>query len=106
EGNFVWSPGKFVVAVGVHNLVVVETPDALLICPRDRAQDVAKIVKRLEEEHRKKLLLQANLAVLNANPSRILTSMSSIKFGTDGWRGVIAEDFTFANARIVANAFA
>jgi len=32
--------------------------------------------------------------------------MSSIKFGTDGWRGVIAEDFTFANARIVARAMA
>jgi alpha-D-glucose phosphate-specific phosphoglucomutase len=29
-----------------------------------------------------------------------------IKFGTDGWRGVIAEDFTFANARIVAHAIA
>ncbi len=32
--------------------------------------------------------------------------MSSIRFGTDGWRGVIAEDFTFANARIVAHAIA
>jgi phosphomannomutase len=32
--------------------------------------------------------------------------MSSIQFGTDGWRGVIAEDFTFANARIVAQAIA
>jgi len=32
--------------------------------------------------------------------------MSSIKFGTDGWRGVIADDFTFANARIVAQAIA
>ena len=30
--------------------------------------------------------------------------MSTIKFGTDGWRGIIAEDFTFANARIVAQA--
>jgi len=30
--------------------------------------------------------------------------MNTIKFGTDGWRGVIAEDFTFANARIVAQA--
>jgi alpha-D-glucose phosphate-specific phosphoglucomutase len=30
----------------------------------------------------------------------------SIKFGTDGWRGVIAEDFTFANARVVAHAIA
>ena len=32
--------------------------------------------------------------------------MTSIRFGTDGWRGVIAEDFTFANARIVAQAIA
>ncbi|MGB8474309.1 MAG: phosphoglucomutase/phosphomannomutase family protein [Candidatus Acidiferrum sp.] len=32
--------------------------------------------------------------------------MNAIKFGTDGWRGVIAEDFTFANARIVAQAIA
>ena len=33
-------------------------------------------------------------------------SAPPIKFGTDGWRGIIAEDFTFANARIVANAIA
>jgi phosphomannomutase len=32
--------------------------------------------------------------------------MTAIKFGTDGWRGIIAEDFTFANARIVAQAIA
>jgi phosphomannomutase len=32
--------------------------------------------------------------------------MTEIRFGTDGWRGVIAEDFTFANARIVAHAIA
>ncbi len=32
--------------------------------------------------------------------------MDSIKFGTDGWRGIIAEDFTLANARIVAQAIA
>jgi phosphomannomutase len=32
--------------------------------------------------------------------------MTSIKFGTDGWRGVIAEDFTFSNARVVARAIA
>ena len=34
--------------MGVNNLVVVETPDALLICPRDRAQDVGRVVKWLE----------------------------------------------------------
>lgn len=32
--------------------------------------------------------------------------MTTIKFGTDGWRGIIAEDFTFENARIVAQAIA
>lgn len=32
--------------------------------------------------------------------------MSAIKFGTDGWRGIIAEDFTFENARLVAHAIA
>lgn len=56
QGNFLWAPSKFVVAIGVRDLVVVETPDALLICPRDRAQDVGKIVKSLEERKLKKLL--------------------------------------------------
>src|SRR5579864_3719644 len=32
--------------------------------------------------------------------------MHQIRFGTDGWRAIIAEDFTFANARIVAHAIA
>lgn len=56
EGNFLWSPAKFVAAIGVRDLVVVETSDALLVCPRDRAQDVGKIVKWLEEKRRKELL--------------------------------------------------
>jgi mannose-1-phosphate guanylyltransferase len=55
EGNFFWVPGKFVAAIGVHDLIVVETPDALLICPRDRAQDVGKIVKGLEARNQKDL---------------------------------------------------
>ena len=33
-------------------------------------------------------------------------SCSPIRFGTDGWRGVIAEDFTFDNVRVVAQATA
>jgi mannose-1-phosphate guanylyltransferase len=56
QGNFLWSPDKFVAVIGVRDLVVVDTPDALLICPRERAQDVAKIVKALEDKKRKKLL--------------------------------------------------
>lgn len=56
SGNFISSPGKFVAAIGVRDLVVVETADALLICPRDRAQDVGKLVKWLEEQKLKTLL--------------------------------------------------
>jgi mannose-1-phosphate guanylyltransferase len=56
EGNFFWSPKKYVAAIGIKDLVVVETADALLICPRDRAQDVGKIVKKLEEAKLEDLL--------------------------------------------------
>src|SRR5712671_5534997 len=56
SGNLFWSTSKFIAALGVNNLVVVETPDALLICPRERAQDVGKVVKWLEENRRKNLL--------------------------------------------------
>ena len=40
RGNYVHAPGKFVAAVGVNDLVVVETPDALLITTLQHAQDV------------------------------------------------------------------
>jgi mannose-1-phosphate guanylyltransferase len=56
SGNYFWSPKKFVVAIGVRDLVMVETPDAILICPRSRAQDVSKVVKWLEEKRRRDLL--------------------------------------------------
>ncbi len=56
HGNFFWSPKKFVAAVGIRDLVVVETEDAILICPRDRAQDVGKIVKWIEAERLNGLL--------------------------------------------------
>jgi len=55
-GNYFWSPRKLVAAIGVHNLVMVETADAILICPRDRAQDTGKIVKWLEEQKQSRLL--------------------------------------------------
>jgi len=56
SGNFFWSPSKLVAAVGVRDLVLVDTPDAILLCPRDRAQDVGKIVKWIEEQKMRKLL--------------------------------------------------
>ena len=55
-GNYVYAPDKFVAVVGVENLVVVETEDALLITTRDRAQDVGKVVKHLDTKKLNKLL--------------------------------------------------
>jgi mannose-1-phosphate guanylyltransferase len=49
-GNYVYAPQKFVATVGVHNLVVVETDDAILITTREHSQDVGKIVKYLNEK--------------------------------------------------------
>ena len=56
SGNYFWSPKKLVAAVGIHDLIVVETDDALLICDGNRAQDVGQIVKWLEAQTQKALL--------------------------------------------------
>ncbi len=56
QGNYIHAPGKFVAAVGVRDLVVVETADALLITTRDQAQDVGKVVKHLDQKKLKKLV--------------------------------------------------
>jgi mannose-1-phosphate guanylyltransferase len=56
QGNYIHAPGKFVAAVGVSNLVVVDTGDALLITTRDQAQDVGKVVKHLDEKKLHKLV--------------------------------------------------
>jgi len=42
--------------VGVDDLVVVETADAVFICPRERAQDVRMIVQRLQQDGARELL--------------------------------------------------
>jgi mannose-1-phosphate guanylyltransferase len=56
SNSLVYSPDKLVALVGVHDLVVVDTPDALLICRRDQAQDVKKIVDELQKQKRNELL--------------------------------------------------
>lgn len=56
SGNYFWNPKKFVAAIGVKDLVLVETDDALLVCSRECSQDVGKIVKWLEQQKRNDLL--------------------------------------------------
>ncbi len=52
ECNVVYSGGRLVALMGVNDMIVVETPDAVLVCPKDKAQDVKKIVDRLKAEGR------------------------------------------------------
>jgi mannose-1-phosphate guanylyltransferase len=46
-GNLVYTDGRAVALVGVNDLIVVETGDAVFVCPRSRAQDVRLIVEQL-----------------------------------------------------------
>lgn len=54
--NLVYADSRTVALVGVSDLVVVETEDAVFVCPRERAQDVKLIVQRLQAEQRRELL--------------------------------------------------
>jgi mannose-1-phosphate guanylyltransferase len=47
---------KLVVLLGLEDMVVVDTPDALLVVPRDRAQDVGKVVQALKAQQRNRNL--------------------------------------------------
>lgn len=52
RGNLVWDPsgrGRTYALVGVSDLVIVETEDAVLVVPRERAQEVRLVVERLRE---------------------------------------------------------
>jgi mannose-1-phosphate guanylyltransferase len=55
-GNYVYAPGKVIALVGVSNLVVVQTKDALLITTRERSQDVGKVVAELKSAGRDDLI--------------------------------------------------
>lgn len=56
KGNYVYAPGKTVALLGVDGLVVVETPDALLITTSARSQDVSKLVRAIHESGREDLI--------------------------------------------------
>ncbi|MCX6030649.1 MAG: mannose-1-phosphate guanylyltransferase [Chloroflexi bacterium] len=57
RGSYVRSEsGRLVALVGMQDVVVVDTPDALLICPRKRAQDVRDVVNRLAADGKQRYL--------------------------------------------------
>lgn len=51
-----YSNKRLIAAVGVENLVIVEAEDSILVCPRERVQDVKKIVEYLEQEGKESYL--------------------------------------------------
>ena len=56
KDSIIYSTSRTITAVGIENIVIVETPDAVMICPKDKAQEVKKIVDALNEEGRTELL--------------------------------------------------
>ena len=55
-GNYIDCGNKLVALLGVKDLIIVDTPDALLVADRSRAQQVGDIVKLLEKNKREELL--------------------------------------------------
>ncbi len=46
--SYIYSPDKFTSVIGVDNLIIINTDDALLVCRRDKSQDVKKVVDHLK----------------------------------------------------------
>ena len=55
-GTLVRGKDRPVVTIGLEDMIIVDTEDALLVCPKDRAQDVKAVVDRLKREGRNDLL--------------------------------------------------
>lgn len=54
--SYIFSPRKFTAVLGLENVIVIDTHDALLICNRDNAQDVKNVVDYLKMNNKDELL--------------------------------------------------
>lgn len=52
SNNLVFSQGRLVACVGIDNLVIVETPDAVMVADKDNMQEIKQIVTRLKAQKR------------------------------------------------------
>ncbi len=50
--SFVWADKKLIAAIGLKDIIVVDTPDALLICKKEKSQDVREIINHLKKQKR------------------------------------------------------
>lgn len=56
KNTIISSNGRLVATIGLDNIVVVETKDAVLVCAKDKVQDVKKVVEELKAQRRVELL--------------------------------------------------
>ncbi len=57
NNNLIYSYSKkLITTAGVHDMIIIDTEDCILVCPKDKAQDVKKIVEELERKKLKKYL--------------------------------------------------
>jgi mannose-1-phosphate guanylyltransferase/mannose-6-phosphate isomerase len=56
HGSLVLGDRRLVAAIGLEDMIIVDTEDALLVCPRSRAQDVKKVVDALRRARKTKYL--------------------------------------------------
>lgn len=56
HNNLIHTDGRLVAISGIDDLVVIDTDEILMICPKNKSQDVKKLVERLKEESKKEYL--------------------------------------------------
>jgi len=56
RGALIYSPDRLIATIGLEDIIVIDTPDATLICPKSRAEDVKQIVEQLRARGRHDLL--------------------------------------------------
>lgn len=50
KNSMIYSSNRMIALVGLDNMIVIETPDAILVCPKDKAQKVKELVNKLKKE--------------------------------------------------------
>ncbi len=56
ESSLLYSPKRLIATVGLTNMIVIDTEDAILVCPKERAQEVKHLVEALYKSNRSKYL--------------------------------------------------
>lgn len=76
KGSILMSSGRLIATLGLEDMVVIDTADAILVCPKDRAQDVRKVVDLLKSAGREEYILPrteerpwGHFSVLEKGPS-------------------------------------